>query len=45
MDEERAVVIVYLDFSKAIDTVSPNFLTDRLRKRGMDEWSGRWIEN
>ncbi|GAB0209846.1 mitochondrial enolase superfamily member 1 [Grus japonensis] len=45
MDEGRAVDIVYLDFSKAFDTVSHNILTGKLRKCGLDEWTVRWVEN
>jgi len=45
VDEERAVDVVYLDFSKAFDTVSHNILIGKLRKCGLDEWSVRWIEN
>ena len=36
---------VCLEFSKAFDTVSHNFLLGKLRKCGQDEWSVRWIEN
>jgi len=39
------VEAVYLDFSKAFDTVSHNLLLGKLRKCGLDEWSVRWIEN
>jgi len=45
VDEGRAIDVVYLDFSKAFDTVSHNVLLGKLRKRGLDEWSVRWIEN
>ncbi|GAB0209616.1 mitochondrial enolase superfamily member 1 [Grus japonensis] len=45
VDEGRAVDVVYLDFSKAFDTVSYNILTGKLRKRGLDEWTVRWVEN
>jgi len=45
VDEERAVDVVYLDFSEAFDTVSHNNLLGKLRKCGLDEWSVRWIEN
>jgi len=45
VDEGRAVDVVYLDFSKAFDTVSHNILLRKLRKYGLDEWSVRWIEN
>jgi len=43
--ERRVVGVVYLDFSKAFDTVSHNIFISNLRKCGLDEWSGRWIEN
>jgi len=45
VDEGRAVDVVYLDFSKAFDTVSHNILLGKLRKRGLDKWSVRWTEN
>jgi len=45
VDERRAVDVVYLDFSKAFDTVSHNILLGKLRKCGLDEWPMRWIEN
>ncbi|KAF4804353.1 RNA-directed DNA polymerase from mobile element jockey-like protein [Turdus rufiventris] len=45
MDDGRAVDIVYLDFSKAFNTVSHNILIGKLRKCGLDEWTVRWIEN
>jgi len=45
VDQGRAVDVAYLDFSKAFDTVSHNFLLGKLRKCGLDEWSVRWIEN
>jgi len=45
VDEGRAVDVVYLDFSKAFDTVSHNILLGKLRKCGLDEWSVKWIEN
>jgi len=37
--------VVYIDLSKAFDTVSHNILLGKLRKYGLDEWSVRWIEN
>ncbi|GAB0180142.1 mitochondrial enolase superfamily member 1 [Grus japonensis] len=45
VDEGRAVDGVYLDFSKAFDTISHNILIGKLRKCGLDEWTVRWIEN
>ncbi|GAB0209251.1 mitochondrial enolase superfamily member 1 [Grus japonensis] len=45
VDEGRAVDVVYLDFSKAFDTVSHNILISKLRKCGLDEWTVRWVEN
>ena len=37
VEERRAVDVVYLDFSKAFDTISHNTLTEKLRKCGLDE--------
>ncbi|PKU48833.1 rna-directed dna polymerase from mobile element jockey- hypothetical protein [Limosa lapponica baueri] len=45
VDEGRAVDVVYLNFSKAFDTVSHNILIGKLRMCGLDEWTVRWIEN
>jgi len=45
VDEGRAVDVVYLDFSKAFNTVSHNILLGKLRKCVLDEWTVRWIEN
>ncbi|GAB0183644.1 mitochondrial enolase superfamily member 1 [Grus japonensis] len=45
VDEGREVDVVYLDFSKAFDTVFHNILIGKLRKCGLDEWTGRWIES
>ncbi|GAB0206764.1 mitochondrial enolase superfamily member 1 [Grus japonensis] len=45
VDEGRAVDAVYLDFSKAFDTISHNILISKLRKCGLDEGSVRWVEN
>jgi len=45
IDEGRAVDVVYLDFSKAFNTVSHNILRGKLSKCGLDKWSVKWIEN
>jgi len=37
VEEGRAVDVVYLDFSKAFNTVSHNILLGKLRKCGLDE--------
>ena len=36
---------MYLDFSKAFDTVSHGILLAKLRKCGIEEWTVRWVEN
>lgn len=38
-------VDIYLNFSKAFNSVSHSILTGKLRKRGLDEWAVTWIEN
>ncbi|GAB0204360.1 mitochondrial enolase superfamily member 1 [Grus japonensis] len=45
VDKGRAVDVVYLDFSRAFDTVFCNILIRKLRKCGSDEWTVRWVEN
>jgi len=45
VDEGRAVDVVYLNFSKAFDTVSHDILLGKLRNCGLEEWSVRWTEN
>ncbi|CAM4609227.1 unnamed protein product [Lepidochelys olivacea] len=45
MDEGKAVDVLFLDFSKAFDTVSHNILASKLKKYGLDEWTIRWIES
>ena len=37
VDKGRAVDVVYLDFSKAFDTVSHNIFIDKLMKCGLDK--------
>ncbi|CAM4367212.1 unnamed protein product [Caretta caretta] len=41
----KAVDVLFLDFSKAFDTVSHGILVSKLKKYGLDEWTIRWIES
>ncbi|CAM4671219.1 unnamed protein product [Caretta caretta] len=45
VDEGKAVDVLFLDFSKAFDTVSHSILVSKLRKYGLDECTIRWIES
>ncbi|KAF1534966.1 hypothetical protein FQV19_0007934, partial [Eudyptula minor] len=42
VDEGKAVDVVYLDFSKAFDTVSHGILLEKLAAHGLDRWTLRW---
>uniref|UniRef100_K7EWK0 Reverse transcriptase domain-containing protein n=1 Tax=Pelodiscus sinensis TaxID=13735 RepID=K7EWK0_PELSI len=44
VDMGKSVDMIYLDFSKAFDTVSHNILASKLRECGLDKWMVRWIE-
>lgn len=41
----RAVHTVYLNFSKAFDTVSHNILIEKGMKCRLGKWIVRWIQN
>ncbi|RMC00455.1 hypothetical protein DUI87_23065 [Hirundo rustica rustica] len=41
----KAVDVVYLDFSKAFDTVSHSILLDKLAAHGLDRGTLRWVRN
>ncbi|CAM5173131.1 unnamed protein product [Eretmochelys imbricata] len=43
VDEGKAVDVLFLDISKAFDTVSHSILASKLKKYGLDEWTIRWI--
>ena len=43
-DEERAVGVVYLDFSKAFDTVFHSIFVGK-RRYDIEEQTVKWIEN
>jgi len=45
LDEGKAVVVVYLDFSKAFDTVLHSILLEKLAAHGLDGCMLRWIKN
>ncbi|CAM4592532.1 unnamed protein product [Lepidochelys olivacea] len=45
VDEGKAVDVLFLDFSKAFDTVSRSILVSKLKKYGLDEWTIRWTES
>ncbi|KAK4810627.1 LOW QUALITY PROTEIN: hypothetical protein QYF61_007364 [Mycteria americana] len=45
MDEGKAVDVVYLDFSKAFDTVSHSILLEKLAAHGLDGCSLCWVKN
>ncbi|CAM4591608.1 unnamed protein product [Lepidochelys kempii] len=45
VDEGKAVDVLFLDFSKAFDTVSHSILVSKLRKYGLDECTRRWVES
>jgi len=45
VDEGKAVVVVYLDFSKAFDAIPHSILLEKLAARGLDECTLQWIKN
>ncbi|KAK4826428.1 LOW QUALITY PROTEIN: hypothetical protein QYF61_008961 [Mycteria americana] len=45
VDEGEAVDVVYLDFSKAFDTVSHSILLEKLAAHGLDGCTLHWIKN
>ena len=45
VDEEKAVDVVYLDFSKAFDTVSHSILLQKLADCGLDRYILCWVRN
>ena len=45
VDEGKAVDVVYLDFSKAFDTVSHSILLEKLVAHGLDRCTLRWVKN
>ena len=45
MDEGKAVDLVYLDFSKAFDTVLHNILVEKLAAHGLDGCMLCWVKH
>jgi len=45
VDKEKAVDVVYLDFSKAFDTVPHSILLEKLAAHGLDGSTLHWIKN
>ena len=45
VDEGKAVDVVYLDFSKAFDTVSHSILLEKLAAHGLDGCTLNWVKN
>jgi len=45
VDKGKAVDVIYLDFSKAFDTVSHSILLEKLAARGLDGCTLHWVKN
>ncbi|CAM5103254.1 unnamed protein product [Eretmochelys imbricata] len=45
VDEEKAVDVLFLDFSKVFDMVSHSILVSKLKKYGLDGCTTRWVES
>ena len=45
VDEGKAADVVYLDFSKAFDTVPHSILLQKLADRGLDRYILGWVRN
>jgi len=45
VDEGKAVDVVYLDYSKAFDTVTYSILLEKLAVHSLDECTLRWAKN
>ena len=44
VDEGQAVDVVYLDFSKAFDTVPHNIIVEKLAAHSLDGCTLRWVK-
>ncbi|RMB95402.1 hypothetical protein DUI87_28123 [Hirundo rustica rustica] len=45
VDEGKAVDIVYLDFSKAFDTISRITVLEKMASNGLDWYTLQWVKN
>jgi len=45
VDEGKAVDVIYLDFSKAFDTVSYSILLEKLVGHSLDRCALLWVKN
>ncbi|PKU31364.1 rna-directed dna polymerase from mobile element jockey-like [Limosa lapponica baueri] len=45
VDKEKAVDVVYLDFSTVFDTISSSILLEKLAAHGLDGCTLRWVKN